>query len=264
MSRVVLTEALQHEYSHLFATCDIDPARAAEVDTLIEALLADRGRYHAVAGRLKMPWFVVAALHYAQTGRDFGVHLHNGDPLSERTRHWPDARPVTGEPPFSWEDSATDALCSWHFERWDDWSVAGVLFLLEGHDGWGYWLNHPQVLSPYLWNYSTHYTHGKYVTDDTWKENAIAQSCGVAVLLRRLAEQGLIGFSQRKERTMPLVRFSTTDVCPSAETLQRFLNSLPGVFVKVDGIAGPKTSDAFRQLSGRYLLGDPRDQHANR
>jgi lysozyme family protein len=260
MSRVVLTDALKQEYDHLFATCDIDPARAAEVDALIDALLADRGRYHAVAGRLKMPWFLVAALHYAHTGRDFSVHLHNGDPLTERTRHWPDGRPTAGEPPFSWEDSATDALCCWHFERWDDWSIAGVLFILEGHDSWGYRLHHPQVLSPYLWNYATHYTQGKYVADDTWSETAIAQSCGVAVLLRRLAERGLIGFSQRGERSLPLLRFSTTDTSPSTEVIQRFLNTLPGIFVKVDGIAGPKTSDAFHHFSGYYLLGDPRAQ----
>ncbi|CDI04288.1 conserved hypothetical protein [Candidatus Competibacter denitrificans Run_A_D11] len=259
MSRVALTGALQSDYERLFATCDIRSEHLAEVDGLIEALLADRPRYHAVAGRLKMPWFAVAALHYADTDRNFDVHLHNGDPLTERTRHLPDGRPLTGEPPFRWEDSAVDALQLRHLDQWADWSVAGTLFVLEGHGGWGYRLHHPEVLSPYLWNYSTHYSQGKYVTDDTWQETTIAQPCGVAVLLRRLAEQGVIEFSGGTRPMGPLLHFSASELSPAVEALQRFLNTWPGLFVRVDGLAGRKTSEAFHKLCGRYLLNDPRD-----
>jgi len=155
MSRVFPTEELRTEYGRLFAECDIRAERAAEVDELADALLADWGRYHAVGGRLKIPWFAVAALHHANTDRDFNAHLHNGDPLTDRTEHLPDGRPLDGEPPFTWEDSATDALRLWYFDQWEDWSIAGTLFVLERRDGWGYRLNHPEVLSPYLWNYST-------------------------------------------------------------------------------------------------------------
>jgi len=260
MSRVALTGALQNEYERLFAACDIRADHLAEVDSLIEGLLADRSRYHAVAGKLKMPWFVVAALHYADSDCNFNVHLHNGDPLTERTRHLPNGRPLIGEPPFRWEDSAADALRLWHLDQWDDWSIAGTLFTLEGHGGWGYRLHHPEVLSPYVWNYSAHYNQGKYVTDDTWQETAIAQRCGVAVLLRRLAEQGVIEFSGHDARpTGALVHFSATEPSPAVEALQRFLNTWPGLFVRVDGLAGRKTSDAFHKLFGRYLLNDPRN-----
>ena len=192
MSRVVLTDELRAEYERLFAACEIRPERAAEVDALADGLLADWGRYHAVGGRLKIPWFAVAVLHYAAISRDFDVHPHNGDPLSDRTRHVPDGRPLDGEPPFAWEASAADALRLWHVDRWEDWSIAGTLFALEGRGGWGYRLNHPEVPSPYLWNYSTHYTQGKYVTDDSWSDTAISRRCGVAVLLRRLAERGSV------------------------------------------------------------------------
>ena len=260
MSRVFLTEELRTEYGRLFAECDIRAERAAEVDELADALLADWGRYHAVGGQLKIPWFAVAALHHANTGRDFNAHLHNGDPLTDRTEHLPDGRPLDGEPPFTWEDSATDALRLWHFDQWEDWSIAGTLFVLEGRDGWGHRLNHPEVLSPYLWNYSTHYSHGKYITDDTWNETATAQHCGVAVLLRRLVERGSIEFIDPGERTTrPMICYTEWETSPTIEALQRFLNTLPGIFVKVDGIAGPRTSEAFRKLAGRYLLADPRD-----
>lgn len=258
MSRIVLTEELRAEYGRLFAACDIHPEHAAEVDALADGLLADWGRYHAVSGRLKIPWFAVAVLHYAATGRDFDLHPHNGDPLSDRTQHVPNERPLDGEPPFSWEDSAADALRLWRIDQWADWSIAGTLFALEGRGGWGYRLNHPEVLSPYLWNYSTHYTQGKYVTDDSWSDTAVARQCGVAVLLRRLAERGSLDFGGERA-ARPLVRYSRADASPAAEALQRFLNTLPGIFVKVDGLAGPRTSEAFHKLCGRYLLDDPRD-----
>lgn len=259
MSRIVLTEELQTDYGRLFCACDVRPERAAEVDVLVDGLLADQDRYRAAGERIEVPWFVVAVLHYADTGGDFDVHLHNGDPLTDRTRHLPDGRPLRGEPPFAWEDSAVDALCLHHLDQWRDWSIAGTLFKLESHGGWNYRLHHPDVLSPYLWNYSTYYSQGKYVADDAWQETAIAQRCGVAVLLRRLAERGLIEFTGVGERAVwPLLRYAKTETSPWAETLQRFLNTLPGIYVRVDGLAGPRTSEAFHKLTGRYLLDDPR------
>ena len=259
MSRIVLTEELRDDYQRAFATCVIREERAAEVEKLTEILLARRDRYQSVGERLNVPWFVVAALHYADTGGDFDVHPHNGDPLTDRTQHLPDGRPVEGEPPFTWEDSAVDALRMYHFDQWRDWSIAGSLFVLEGRGGWGYRLHHPDVPSPYLWNYSTHYRQGKYVTDDTWNESAIAQRGGAAVLLRRLAERGLIEFATESEPMAgPLLRYDESETSSWVEALQRFLNTLPGIFVKVDGRAGPRTSEAFRRLTGLYLLGDPR------
>lgn len=258
MSRIALTPELQHEYQRLFAACVIRPERAAEVEQRVDAIMADRDRYRTVGRRSNVPWFVVAVLHEAETGRDFTVHLHNGDSLTERTRHLPDGRPVEGEPPFGWEDSATDALCLYHFDQWTDWSIAGALFKLEGHGGWNYRLHHPEVPSPYLWNYSTYYGQGKYVADDVWNATAIAQRGGVAVLLRRLAERDLIEFTTDSEST-PTLRYTEAETSPWVETLQRFLNTLPGTYLKVDGRAGPRTSSAFHKLTGRYLLGDPRD-----
>lgn len=259
MSRMTLTPELQDDYQRRFAACVIREERETEVEALVDVVWSERNRYKKVGEPLNIPWFVVAALHQADVGGDFNVHLHNGDPLTERTRHLPDGRPVEGEPPFRWEDSAADALRLHHFDVWMDWSIAVTLFLLEGHGGWGYRLHHPDVPSPYLWNASTHYTQGKYVTDDTWSETGVAQRCGAAVLLRRLAERGLIEFAGAGEPlTWPLLRYDENEISTWAEALQRFLNTLPGIYVKVDGRAGPRTSAAFRQFAGVYLPGDPR------
>jgi hypothetical protein len=39
---------------------------------------------------------------------------------------------------------------------------------------------------------------------------------------------------------------------------QRLLNQMPGIYVREDGLAGRKTSDAYREVTGYYLNGDPR------
>ena len=71
MSRIALTPELQHEYQHLFAACAIRPERAAEVEQQIDAIMVEREHYWMVGRRLDVPWFVVAVLHYADTGCDF-------------------------------------------------------------------------------------------------------------------------------------------------------------------------------------------------
>lgn len=258
MGRVVLTEELEADYRQLFATCAIDPERAAEVDDIVTALAADRRRYRRVGAALNVPWYLVAVIHYLETGRRFDCHLHNGDPLTERTVHLPDGHPAEGEPPFRWEESAADALRLRFLDQWEDWSVAGTLFRLEGYNGWSYRLHRPEVPSPYLWGGSNHYQRGKYVADGTWNDTAVASECGGAVLLRRLAERGLIRLAGPIVEPLP-IRYAETGPRPRVRELQAFLNQFPGIFVKVDGWPGLKTSAAFRRIFGRYLPGDPRE-----
>ena len=75
----------------------------------------------------------------------------------------------------------------------------------------------------------------------------------------RLAERGLIEFTATDEpAAWPLLRYDEIETSSGVEALQQFLNTLPGLFVKVDGRAGPRTSEAFHRLTGLYLLGDPR------
>lgn len=59
---------------------------------------------------------------------------------------------------------------------------------------------------------------------------------------------------------MPYSITKSTDpaVLARAEALQRWLNTFPGIFVKVDGIAGERTSDAYELVTGAYLPGDGR------
>jgi lysozyme family protein len=263
---ITLTARLRDEYDRLFKTCVILPARTAEVDAMTTRLVANRGRYGAVSGATGVPWHVIAVIHCMEASLKFTCHLHNGDPLTARTVQVPANRPPTGTPPFTWETSAADALTFERLHGGVDWSLAGTLFRLEKYNGFGYRRLHPDVLTPYLWSFSQHYTMGKFVRDGEWSPTARSRQCGAAVLLRRLAERREIEFEDQPapaEDEAPPVRYSTRlprdpDAAARARALQEWLNTFPGIFLRVDGIAAKRTSDAFRRVTGRFLEGDPR------
>lgn len=267
MAKVAFTSALQTEYERLFNSCIIPPKNLPIVEKLNNQLIGNTTRYQSVGKQLDIPWFFIAVIHNMEASQNFKAHLHNGDPLTARTVQVPAGRPKKGTPPFSWEDSAADALAMRGLGAKTDWSLAGMLYQLEGYNGWGYRLHHPHVLTPYLWSFSNHYTSGKYVADGTWSDTAVSKQCGAAVLLRRMAELHQIEFPDQPRPTAessPLVvsyatsKSSNLVVVRQAEDLQRWLNGFPGVFVKIDGVPGEKTSTAFKQVTGSYLPGDPR------
>jgi len=267
MSRVRFTETLRSEYQSLFDTCQIRPARAAEIERLVTRLLANKARYAAAGDPLGIPWQAIAVIHSMECSQNFTQHLHNGDPLSARTAHVPRGRPLDGEPPFSWEASARDALTMKGLPDWSDWSIPGILYCLEGYNGWGYRVYHPDVKSPYLWSASNQYSSGKYVADGTWSSTAVSAQCGAASLLRRLAEKGEldaeshVGDAKLKARfrgQAALYAYAPSKVTPGGVDLQRFLNRFPGIFLKEDGKLGPRTSAACKRIFGSYLPGDPR------
>jgi len=265
---VNLTARLRAEYEELFNTCDIRPDRAKGIAALLAKIDHGRERYAAIEAALGIPWFFVGVIHCMESSFNFSRHLHNGDPVTARTVRVPAGRPPTGDPPFTWEQSANDALTLEKLDRWQDWSVPGLLYKLERYNGFGYRMRHPEVLSPYLWSYSNHYTSGKYVRDGTFSPTAVSRQCGAAVLLRRMAETGSIRFDgtgvptapkAAAARAEPLLTYWTKGPeTPGARDLQEFLNRLPGIFVKVDGKPGHRTSAALKRATGRYLVGDPR------
>lgn len=267
MATIPLTHSLRREYENLFNSCAIPEKHAAQVEKAVAGLLTHQTRYLALADALGIPWQIIAVIHAMECSQNFSKHLHNGDPLTARTVKEPPGRPKTGEPPFTWEQSATDALAYKKLSPDTDWSLAGTLYQIERYNGFGYRLHHPHVLSPYLWSFSNHYTCGKYIKDGVWSDTAVSQQCGAAVMLRRLAEKNLIVFADtpgpeptdaplapRHARTLP----DSAEEQEKVTALQIWLNSFPGIFVKVDGIPGDLTSEAFRKVTGHYLPGDPR------
>ena len=182
-----MTNAQRRRYELLYESCLTRPNRKASVGALAKKIRANRARYQKVGKAVGVPWYVVGIIHSLEAGGNFTRHLHNGDPLSARTVHVPAGRPKTGKPPFTWEQSAIDALRGRGLGAWRDWSVPGTLYQLEAYNGFGYRDHHPNVPSPYLWSFSNHYMRGKYVADGRFSPTAVSQQVGAALLLKRLA-----------------------------------------------------------------------------
>lgn len=148
---VLLTDALRAEYQSLFDSCQNNSDKQSEVATLADRIIQHRSRYEAVGTPLSIPWFFIGVIHNMESSQRFDRHLHNGDPLTARTVHVPPGRPVAGDPPFTWEDSATDALQLEKLDKVTDWKLPALLYQIEKYNGFGYRTRHPEVLSPYLW-----------------------------------------------------------------------------------------------------------------
>src|SRR4051812_37026211 len=104
------TDLLATEYQVLFNTCVINPDKEKDIDHNIDIMLANRPKYDEIANEVNVPWYFVSIIHCMEGSLNFNTHLHNGDPLTARTVNDPAGRPSTGQPPFSFKDSAIDAL----------------------------------------------------------------------------------------------------------------------------------------------------------
>src|SRR5690242_19118606 len=121
MTTVTLTSELRAEYESLFDTCEIRPEHAHFGESLAKQIVANQSRYTAVANPFKIPWYFIGIIHSMEGSLSFTTHLHNGDPLTALTTHAPAGRPATGSPPFTWEESAADAMEFEGVVDWHDW-----------------------------------------------------------------------------------------------------------------------------------------------
>lgn len=183
-------ENYRAEYLRNWHDMTIRPSRMAAVRASAGRILANRARYEAVEAATGVPWFVVGVIHKMEcpTFPAFDRHLHNGDPLTRRTRLVPAGRPKIGNPPFTWEESAIDALKmpGKNFDRVAVWDLPRIAYSLELYNGWGY--RSRGVASPYLWSFSTAYTSGKFVADHVYSASAVSGQSGALVLLRALCD----------------------------------------------------------------------------
>lgn len=181
---------LADEYRAFFDACVPDPAQEIRIQVHLNRMCAGTMRYQGLGQRLGIPWQFIAIIHSLECGCDFKLHLHNGDPLTARTVQVPAGRPVAGNPPFTWEASAEDALRMKGYVGQTDWGLASMLFRWEQYNGMGYRLR--GLASPYLWSFSNLYTGGLFVADHVFDDDGQSQQCGAAVLLKRLQSQLLV------------------------------------------------------------------------
>jgi lysozyme family protein len=256
-------KTLAEEYQSMFNNCNIRPAVLPQAEHIITRMLGSKSRYETVSLATRTPWQVISLIHTLECSMNFKLHLHNGDPLTARTVHVPKGRPVSGNPPFSWEESAIDALLYEGLNKIRIWSLPRMLYTLEGYNGFGYRKPSIGIPSPYLWSGSNWYEKGKFTSDGKFDPEAVSKQTGAAVILRRMAELGLVAFGQETlsaPEYLKLVVYDPLHYNTWAENLQIFLNQFPGIYLLEDGKAGEKTSSAFKKVFGSYLKGDPRDK----
>jgi lysozyme family protein len=187
---LILNNQLKLSYESLFSTCQVNKSSEADANSIISKIINNRARYQTVAITLNIPWYVIAVIHSLEASLNFNRHLHNGDPLTQRTIHVPAGRPITGNPPFSWEESAADALRLEGLDHWTDWSVAGIAYKLERYNGTGYRAH--GINSPYLWGGTNNYSSGKYVQDNVFSSTAVSKQLGGMVLIKLMIDGKMI------------------------------------------------------------------------
>jgi lysozyme family protein len=177
-------DQLAAEYEAEWASCRVRPDKQGEIDAAVDKLRALRAEYeHAAADFAGMPWHFIGIIHGLEAGFRLDRHFHNGDPLAARTVRVPRGRPE-GAPPFTWRQSARDAMVHMGFDQVTDWSIPHMLYLWERYNGFGY--RFKGLRSPYLWSFSNLYSRGRYVADGVFDANAVSRQCGAAVMLKAL------------------------------------------------------------------------------
>lgn len=171
----------------------------AHAEESARRILANKARYQEIEAKTGVPWWWIGCVHKMESNLSFNKHLHNGDSLTRRTWRVPAGRPARGSPPFTFEESAIDALLMKRLDRigadGDGWSLESVCFYFELYNGFGY--RYRGLNSPYLWSGSQHHTKGKYVRDGVFDPNATSQQTGCMVVLAVMMEMdGSIEFAK--------------------------------------------------------------------
>jgi lysozyme family protein len=169
-----------------------------KVDKVVRRILLHKKRYQNVADKSGVPWYVIAGLHNMESSGSFRHHLHEGSSLSGRTRWVPKGRPYKGTPPFTWEESAYDAL---NYDKMGQkrWSyLFDTLWAVECYNGTGYWRYHRSTPTPYIYSKTTIERPGKYIADGKWSSTAISKQVGVGAIWKRLIDKRELCFSQLK------------------------------------------------------------------
>lgn len=180
-------------YEQMYASAVVRPEKAAEVKLVVNRILKGKAEYLAAEKATGVPWWFIGITHFMEAGlfwpNHFKRHLHCGDPLTGRTTHVPKGRPkadpIAGKgKPYTWQESAIDALTYMGYTKIKDWSIDNALQLFEKYNGLGY--RSLGVPSPYLWSYTHHYVKGKFVLDGKFDKNAVSKQPGVAALMKGL------------------------------------------------------------------------------
>lgn len=200
-------DAYAAEYRKRWAEAKIDPDRRAEVFAIARKIIAVRDRYSDAARATRVPWWFIAIAHYRESGLRFDRHLHEGSPLTARTKFVPIGRPLA--PPadgktYTFTESAIDALTmpGKNFDRIKVWDIVEVSLRLEQYNGFGY--RGKGIPSPYLYAATNQSTElGKYVRDGVFDRSAPDRQVGCIAIMLALQELGISLFGEIAPAPLP-------------------------------------------------------------
>lgn len=149
-----LPESSRKSYEQNLSQYDwCDPKKRWMLMWEVSKMRSNQSRYEAVSKRLepkKVPWEVIAAIHYRECSGRFDQYLHQGDPI------WKPSRRVPKWVLFhNWEDAAVDAI---RRERYFPMNTADKNWLVniaayaESYN-WPAYKNRGKN-SPYVWAWS--------------------------------------------------------------------------------------------------------------
>lgn len=156
------------------------------IDRAARHSIANKARYKAVERAIGMPWALIAAWHFRESGGNFAGVLHNGEHIigtGRKTRLVP-----AGRGPFSsWHEAAIDALRLKGLQNIKSWTPDVICYQSERFNGFGY-RSAGKPRSPYLWSGTQIYTRGKYVADGVYSGSAVDAQIGCIPHYRRILE----------------------------------------------------------------------------
>jgi len=230
--------ALKASNEQRWANAKLTRARLPEFKAPAQKAVTNKARYQSIEARTGVSWIFIAVSHYRESTQNFSKSLAQGDPWNKVSTHVP-----AGRGPFaSFEDAAVDALanCAPHAARNTDWSIGGMLTLLERYNGLSYAnANRP---SPYIWSGTDQYTIGKVLVDHGPIEEVVDKQLGCAGLI--ITMMGLDTSIKFDGSSAPAAAPEQT---LDATWLQTSLNTLGATPpLVVDGIFGAATRTALR------------------
>jgi lysozyme family protein len=139
-----------------------------------------------------IPWYFIGIIYLREEGCNFRGHAHNGNNLKLKTVDVPSGRPIA--PPanpigYTFEESMLDLIKLKEWDKVKAWILPLMLYKFEANNGFGY--HNRGINSPYVWNFTNHYTSGYFVADGRFNPEVVNKSTGCAVLLRYLTDKTL-------------------------------------------------------------------------
>lgn len=169
--------------------CKIDPSKSASINLTANHILKNATIYNKVSDATGVPFFLIGAIHFREASLSFKGHLYNGDPLDARTVQFPPGRPIDHEPPFTWPESAIDAIKYKGLDLVKDWDLVRALIHGEAYNGMSY--RNKGLPSPYVWSGTDQYKCGLFVKDHVFDRTQMDDRFGLAAIFMALRASGV-------------------------------------------------------------------------